>query len=111
MRWKYTIWKSVICMCLPVLIYPSLSRAQTTHRQANILFYQLTTAEGLSDNYIEDMTFDKSGNLWIATGEGLNMFNGKTVLKFFAQEYPQLQNDFLRQIVCDVHNQIWVMTQ
>jgi ligand-binding sensor domain-containing protein/putative methionine-R-sulfoxide reductase with GAF domain len=78
--------------------------------QPNILFYQLTTVQGLSDNYIFDMTTDKNGNLWVGTGEGLNMYNGKTVVKYFTSEYPQLRNDYIRQVFCDEKNRIWVIT-
>jgi ligand-binding sensor domain-containing protein/putative methionine-R-sulfoxide reductase with GAF domain/anti-sigma regulatory factor (Ser/Thr protein kinase) len=92
-------------------VYSSTIFSQHSSRQANILFYQLNTAHGLSDNYIFDLCFDKSGNLWIASGEGLNMFNGKTVTKFFHEEYPQLKNDYLRKLFCDDFNRIWVLTQ
>jgi ligand-binding sensor domain-containing protein/putative methionine-R-sulfoxide reductase with GAF domain len=93
------------------LFCPLHSFSQSHNDQASILFYQLNTSHGLSDNYIYDMCTDKGGNLWIATGEGLNMFNGKTVVKFFRQEYPQLDNDFIRQVICDDKNRIWVLTE
>ena len=94
----------ICCFCM------SVSSAQNRHPDANILFYQLNTANGLTDNYINSMAVDKTGNLWIATGEGLNMFNGKTVVKYFNQEYPQLHNDNIRQVICDNNNRVWVLT-
>jgi ligand-binding sensor domain-containing protein/putative methionine-R-sulfoxide reductase with GAF domain len=83
--------------------------SQPSHQRKNILFYQLNSAHGLSDNYIADMCIDKNGNLWVATGDGLNMFNGKKVTRFFKQEYPQLVSDAYRQVICDEKNRIWVM--
>ncbi len=77
--------------------------------QTNLLFYQLSTADGLTDNYIYDMAIDSSGSLWLGTGDGLNQFNGKTVVKFFHDEYPQLSSNYIRQLVCDSHNRIWVL--
>src|SRR5512138_3732597 len=71
---------------------------QTDHRK-NILFYQLTTVQGLSDSYIGEMCLDKSGNLWVPTGDGLNMFNGKKVTRYFKQEYPQLDAEAHMQTV------------
>ena len=71
---------------------------QTARELPSIHFYHLTTAQGLSDNYIQHLTIDKSGNLWIGTGEGLNMFNGKSVIKYFPDEYPQMQSSNVRQI-------------
>jgi putative methionine-R-sulfoxide reductase with GAF domain/ligand-binding sensor domain-containing protein/anti-sigma regulatory factor (Ser/Thr protein kinase) len=40
----------------------------------------------------------------------LDMFNGKTVVKYFSRDYPQLQNDHCRQVICDQQNRIWVLT-
>ena len=88
----------------------SIAFAQIKNSNANILFYQLNTANGLTDNYINSMAVDKTGNLWIGTGDGLNMFNGKTVIKFFNQEYPQLRSDIIRQVLCDNNNRVWVLT-
>lgn len=56
------------------------------------------------------MCIDKKGNLWIATGNGLNMFNGKFVDKYYASEYPQLHSSNVIQVTCDSDNRIWVMT-
>ncbi|MBC7873621.1 MAG: histidine kinase [Ferruginibacter sp.] len=99
------------CICMVAIGSSLFSEAQLPRRQDNILFYQLNTANGLSDNYIQSMVVDKNGNLWVSTGEGLNMFNGKTVIKFFTEEYPQLQSDYTRQVVCDDNNRVWVMSQ
>jgi LytS/YehU family sensor histidine kinase/ligand-binding sensor domain-containing protein len=78
--------------------------------QLNPFFYNLTTTNGLSYIGVNDMCVDKKGNLWIATGNGLNMFNGKTVDKYFASEYPQLQSSNIMSVICDRDNQIWVVT-
>lgn len=79
--------------------------------QQSISFQRLTTANGLSYIGVNDMCVDKRGNLWIATGNGLNMFNGKTTDKYFAEEYPQLQSNILTGIACDSSNNIWIMAQ
>ncbi|MCX6265968.1 MAG: hypothetical protein NTW16_01225 [Bacteroidetes bacterium] len=96
------------CMCLPSIW------AQTTEHKAdhfsNISFLHLTTINGLSYSGVKDICTDHSGNLWIATGNGLNMFNGKTVDKYFAAEYPQLQNSNVIHVTCDSSNSIWVLT-
>ena len=86
------------------------ANSQQPGKKKNILFSQLNSDEGLSDNYIYDMCTDKNGNLWVATGDGLNMFNGKKVTRFFKQEYPQLRSDNYREILCDENNRIWIMS-
>jgi ligand-binding sensor domain-containing protein/putative methionine-R-sulfoxide reductase with GAF domain/anti-sigma regulatory factor (Ser/Thr protein kinase) len=74
------------------------------------VFYQLNAANGLSYNYVNALCIDKSGMLWIATGNGLNMFNGTTVVKFYSNEYPQLRNSVIRHIICDEKNRLWILT-
>src|SRR5882757_4448642 len=77
--------------------------------QLNIVFQHLNTSNGLSYIGVNDMCADKKGNLWIATGNGLNMFNGKTTEKYFVSEYPQLQNSNILHVTCDSSNRVWVL--
>ncbi|HOZ51535.1 MAG TPA: histidine kinase [Chitinophagaceae bacterium] len=67
-------------------------------------------SNGLSYNDVENMCVDKKGYLWLATGRGLNMFNGKSVEKYFVEEYPQLQNNLIVRVKCDPQNRIWVLS-
>jgi ligand-binding sensor domain-containing protein/putative methionine-R-sulfoxide reductase with GAF domain len=78
--------------------------------QQGITFQRLNTVNGLSYVGVNDMCTDKKGNLWIATGNGLNMFNGKTVDKYYASEHPQLQNNDVIHVTCDGSNRIWTLT-
>ncbi|HEY3385608.1 MAG TPA: histidine kinase [Saprospiraceae bacterium] len=78
--------------------------------QGNITFRHLNTSHGLSYLGVSDMCTDKKGNLWIGTANGLNMFNGKTVEKYFATEYPQLQNSNIVHVTNDSMDRIWVLT-
>ncbi|HWR33154.1 MAG TPA: two-component regulator propeller domain-containing protein, partial [Chitinophagaceae bacterium] len=79
--------------------------------QSNIVFQNLNTTNGLSYIGVNDMCVDKKGNLWISTGNGLNMFNGKTVDKYFAAEHPQLQNNYIIQGTVDGADQIWTLAR
>ena len=100
---------------LPFLIVSLLQAmvafSQTTSAYKNIHFYHLTTAQGLSDNYVWDMCQDKTGNLWVGTQDGLNMFNGRSVSWFLQENHPQLNSDYIRKLYCDELNRIWVFTQ
>jgi ligand-binding sensor domain-containing protein/putative methionine-R-sulfoxide reductase with GAF domain len=78
--------------------------------QLNPVFYNLNTNNGLSYIGINDLCVDKKGNLWIATGNGLNVFNGRTTEKFYSTEYPQLDNSNINAVACDKNNCIWVVT-
>ena len=78
--------------------------------QSNIVFQHLNTSNGLSYIGVNGMSTDKKGNLWIATGNGLNMFNGKTVEKYFVAEHPELQTNDVIHVTCDAYNRVWVLT-
>ena len=93
------------------LLPASFVLSQPAGHHKSINFYHLTTAQGLSDNYVRDMCVDKIGNLWIGTQDGLNLFNGKSVSWFLQENNPQLQNDYIRKLYCDEQNRIWVLCQ
>ena len=78
--------------------------------QVGASFQHLTTVNGLSYIGATQMCADQKGNLWIATGNGLNMFNGKAVERYFSSDYPQLRNSNVLQVLCDQNNFIWVLT-
>lgn len=84
--------------------------AQNPVPTRQISFQHLNTTNGLSYLGVNDMCIDKKGNLWISTGNGLNMFNGKTVEKYFASEYPQLVSNNIIHVTCDSSNRIWALT-
>jgi ligand-binding sensor domain-containing protein/putative methionine-R-sulfoxide reductase with GAF domain len=85
--------------------------SQSQEKRPPINFYHLTTAQGLSDNYVRDMGVDKSGNLWVGTQDGLNMFNGRSVTWFLREKYPQLPTDYIVKVFPDELNRIWVFCQ
>jgi ligand-binding sensor domain-containing protein len=91
-----------------LFLLATASWAQSPAHSKPLLFYQLNSLHGLSGNYINAMCTDKNGNLWIGTAEGLNRFNGKTVTKYLAQEYPQLANNNIQALVTDSENRIWI---
>lgn len=105
----FTYMAGIIACMLPVLL-----TGQPVQRQAQnfstISFQHLTTANGLSYSTASDICTDRSGNLWVATGNGLNMFNGKTVDKYYMADYPQLESNNIIQLICDDDNRIWILT-
>lgn len=96
---KKVITILLICIC-----------CKDTCAQKGIAFQHLNTSNGLSYSGVNDMCVDKKGNLWISTGNGLNMFNGKTTDKYFVGEYPQLHNNNIIHVTCDRGNRIWILT-
>ena len=78
--------------------------------QPGLSFQHLNTSNGLSYIGATNMCADQRGNIWIATGYGLNMFNGKTTEKYFASEHPELGSSNILQVLCDNNNRVWVLT-
>src|SRR6185503_6265708 len=56
-----------------------LLRGQEINEKTFVLY---TKQQGLSDNFITDVTQDSTGYLWISTGFGLNRFNGNNFVQF-----------------------------
>ena len=78
--------------------------------QNNHVFYNLNTANGLSYIGVNDICVGQKGNLWIATGNGLNKFNGRTTEKYYVSEYPQLESNNILGITCTGDDRIWMIT-
>lgn len=74
----------------------------------HISFYHLNTTNGLSDNLVHSVVRDQQGLLWIGTGEGLNLFDGYAVQRFYKEDYPALGTNQVFGLLCDSLNRIWV---
>ncbi|WP_421132368.1 EAL domain-containing protein [Alteromonas sp. A079] len=72
-------------------------------------FGQLSTENGLSQDFINDVLLDNDGFLWIATGTGLNRYDG-----YFNKRYVGLSNEFaddgIYSLFQDQNNDLWVST-
>jgi hypothetical protein len=101
---------SLLWVCRLSFAFPLLFPSTESHAQHPISFRHLNTANGLSYLGISDMCTDRKGNLWIGTGNGLNMFNGQITERYFATEYPQLQSSNVVHVACDHNDRLWVLT-
>lgn len=45
--------------------------------QSDYLFKNISSRDGLSNDFVRDMDVDGKGFIWIATEEGLNRWTGK----------------------------------
>lgn len=73
-----------------------------------MLFQQITTADGLSDNAITKLYQARDGFLWVGTEGGLNRYDGHHVRVWHAQD--GLGGEQVTDIVQDRHGQVWVAT-
>ena len=72
-------------------------------------FYNFSMEEGLSDNRINDLTKDNTGNIWIATyGNGLNQYDGQNFIHITPDE--GLSFSSILSVMTDRKDNIWVGT-
>lgn len=93
------------CFILWMVITTLGSYANTTP------IIQLGVEQGLSNEYVIDITQDKDGFLWFATEEGLNKFDGSRFISYF-KHTSSLSGNELNAIYADASEPvIWVATQ
>lgn len=67
----------------------------------------------LSDNNINDLIADSSGNIWIGTADGLNCLNTLNLKNTIYKKEPQnksLNHNNISSLMCDCVNNIWIGT-
>lgn len=67
--------------------------------------------DGLSNNYVVDITQDKNGYIWVATEAGLNRFNGND-FTIYNKSNSGLSSNELNTLLADPNgDKIWIGTQ
>lgn len=77
-----------------------------------IKFVHIGLNEGLSQSTIFGITQDKQGNMWFATYNGLNKYNGYdfTVYQHDEHNPHSISNDIIRSCTADRLGKIWIGT-
>ena len=86
----------IVCMLLLLLVNLCLPAQGIYH------FRHISTKEGLSNNEVKKLFFDKQGSLWIGTQDGWNCWDGHQVTMLSGQE-EKLPASFKRQIAFSIH--------
>lgn len=78
-----------------------------------INFIHLGVNEGLSQNTVFDITQDKQGNMWFATYDGLNRYDGYdfTVYQNDEQNPYSIGSNIIRVCTTDSQGRLWAGTQ
>ena len=76
----------------------------------NVAFTNISTAQGLSDNFIRSIAVDKKGFLWVGTNEGINSYDGYSVTNYSPGEYPQIPHKIVKYLDCDKDDNLWMGT-
>ena len=83
------------------------------HKQKGVMeIYNNNSSDenSLINNYINCMTFDDSGNIWIGTNVGLSKFNVKTKQFTSYTTAEGLTNNFINSILIDDSGDVWIST-
>lgn len=90
-----------------IWIYP-FAAAEGSHR-----FVQLSGSAGLSQNSVTAVVQDKAGRLWIATRDGLNLWDGYRfrVFKTDPSDPASLPENQINCLAADTSGRIWIGTQ
>ena len=92
----------LLTLCLPVAFTARAGLPETPQPQ------QLTVADGLPSNRINDIAEDAFGYLWIATSDGLARYDG---IAFQVWRVGQgLRDNNVWAVHVDAHNRVWVGT-
>lgn len=63
---------------------------------------------GLIDEFVQTIAYDKKGNLWFGTKAGVSVFNGSNWKSFTAKD--GLCSDNILSIVTDANGTVWLGT-
>jgi len=78
-----------------------------------ITFVHIGLNEGLSQSTIFSINQDKHGNMWFATYDGVNKYDGYafTVYQHDASDPHSIANDIARNVTVDSQGRVWIGTR
>ena len=94
-----------------VFIFCQSSSYYSATAQINFSEKNFTTDNGLSNNFVQDISEDKNGFLWISTWDGLNRFDGYEFKRYFHKPNDSTTFPFfiVEKTIVDNLNNVWVV--
>jgi len=89
-----------------LFFFPSLSFAQSKDRR----IIHFNTENGLPQNSVTAINFDKQGYCWLGTEMGLVRFDGKNFKTFDTRNVPGLTTERMRNTVTDSQQRVFIVT-
>ncbi len=81
-----------------------------TGRQITRYAYDPVRKDGLSNDYISDLLQDSKGRIWVATRDGLNLFNSVVETFRVFKETEGLRDNTIHTLLEDNAGKIWMST-
>ena len=89
------------------------ANAQFTHAvQSQYRFKYITVDEGLSNNNVKAICQDSKGFIWIATRNGINKFDGRTIVTYRNDSHDNstISSNAVNSVFLDSKNNLWIAT-
>ncbi|MDC1255967.1 EAL domain-containing protein [bacterium] len=108
-------FKRLILLCA-VFLFSNLCinqvLASSVTFDENIKFQHLTAADGLSQNDVFDIVQDQEGFIWIATGNGLNRYDGHDIIHYKKDisDPNSIADNVIRKLFIDTAGDLWIGT-
>jgi ligand-binding sensor domain-containing protein len=74
----------------------------------NLSFSHLNTSNGLLSDMRMQITEDRLGRLWLATDEGINVFDGYEVAGYTQFDHSGVGHNRITSIFCDKRGTVWI---
>lgn len=93
-------------------LFVCLALAPALRAQQNCFFTHYSSEDGLSQNTVMSILQDRKGNLWFATWDGLNRFNGYSFKTYKARQdnLIGLASNRIDEIYEDKYGCLWLQT-
>src|SRR5436190_5484361 len=101
------LYKKYFFISILFLLYINVEIAEADN---NFTFRHFTSADGLTSNNIGAIMQDSRGFLWIATEDGLNMYDGQSIKQYYLSDYipSQANNNVISGIAEDIDQNILI---
>jgi len=110
-----TVYNSLYSIPFCALLFSMvlcLNHAATAQTQDNIRFERYTIEQGLSNNWVRDITQDHLGYIWVATQSGVSRYDGYDfkVYRNVPGDFATLTDNFANVVYSDTYGNVWVGT-
>jgi ligand-binding sensor domain-containing protein len=101
------------CCEIFIPVFISVLICSFTPDKENYQLKTYTSDNGLSNNFIQCITQDQTGFLWIATWDGLSRFDGYDFKNYYHKPEDSTSIPFfvVDKVVVDKLNQVWILCQ
>jgi len=84
-RFRFIVGRITVFKCFSAMLFFCIAVTPAYEAYAeDPIFNKLTTNNGLSHNTVYTITQDRKGFMWFGTREGLNRYDGNTIVTFYA---------------------------